>query len=132
MRPVAVGLGADAATLVRVEAEIPSEVPSGVGDVLGEFGDEVQGVEDLEIAGHPRTGTRTDAAEEVTAGWLWEASVDFTHAAVTARAVGVQALAGRADSAGLQGLFNRSPTLRGCLDDGFIGIADFLMLLCRG
>ncbi len=24
-----------------------------LGDVLGEFGDEVQGVEDLEVAGHP-------------------------------------------------------------------------------
>ena len=41
MRPVAVGLGAHTATLTRVEAEIPSEVPSGVGDVLGELGDEI-------------------------------------------------------------------------------------------
>ncbi len=37
MRPVAVGLGAHTATLTRLEAEIPSEVPSGVGDVLGEL-----------------------------------------------------------------------------------------------
>ena len=72
MRPVAGGLGVQAAALIRVEAEVPSEVPSGVGDVLGEFGDEIQSVEDLEVAGDPRT-----AAEEVTAGGLWEASAGF-------------------------------------------------------
>ena len=42
---------------------------AGVGDVLGEFGDEVQRVEDLEVAGDPRS-----AAEEVPAGGLGEAS----------------------------------------------------------
>ncbi len=44
----------------------------GLGDVLGELGDEIHGVEDLEVAGDPRT-----AAEEVTAGGLWEASAGF-------------------------------------------------------
>ena len=52
MRGVAAGLGAHAGTLIRIEAEITSEVPSGVGDVLGKLGDEVQGVEDLEVACH--------------------------------------------------------------------------------
>jgi len=48
-------------------------VPSGVGDVLGKLGDEVQRVEDLEVACHPRI----DAAEEVTAGRPGEASAGF-------------------------------------------------------
>ncbi len=49
VRWVAVGLGPQAAALIRVKAEVTSEVPSGFGDVLGELGDEVQRVEDLEV-----------------------------------------------------------------------------------
>ncbi len=59
----------------------------GVGDVLGEFGDEVQGVEDLEVAGHPRTDPGTHAAEEGTAGGLWEASAGFLLGEVDHRAL---------------------------------------------
>ena len=59
VRRVAFGFGAPAATLVRVEAEIPHKMLPGIGDVLGELGDEVEGVEDLEVAG--------DAVEEVRA-----------------------------------------------------------------
>ncbi len=70
----------------------------GVGDVLGEFGDEVQGVEDLKVTGHPRTDPRTDprthAAEEGTAGGLWEASAGFLLGEVDHRA-----LLGEADHA---------------------------------
>ncbi len=73
VRCVAGGLGAHASTLIRVEAEIPHKMRPGVGDVLGELGDEVQRVEDLEVAGDPRT----DAAEEVTAGGLGEVSAGF-------------------------------------------------------
>ena len=53
VRPVAVGLGAQAAILIRVEAEVSYEILAGVRDVLGELGDEVQCVEDLEVAGDP-------------------------------------------------------------------------------
>ena len=60
------GFGAAAAGLVRVEAEIPHEVPSRIGNVLGELGDEVQRVEDLEVAGN--------IAEEVAAGGPGEAT----------------------------------------------------------
>ena len=69
MRGVAAGLGAHAATLIRVQAERTSEVPSGVGDVLGKLGDEVQGIEDLDVACH--------IAEEVTADGPGEASAGF-------------------------------------------------------
>ncbi len=61
----ATGLGTAAACLVRVETERPDKIPSGVGDVLGQLGDEIQGIEDLEGAG--------DAAEEVGAGGPGEA-----------------------------------------------------------
>ena len=44
-----VDFGAEAAGFTGIPAEITSQVPSGVGDVLGELGDEVQGVEDLEV-----------------------------------------------------------------------------------
>jgi hypothetical protein len=37
MRPVAGGLGAHAAALIRVEAEVPHKMRPGVGDVLGEL-----------------------------------------------------------------------------------------------
>ena len=47
-------------------------MPSGVGDVLGKLGDEVQGVEDLEVACDPRT-----AAEEIGARRPGEASAGF-------------------------------------------------------
>jgi RNA polymerase sigma-54 factor len=53
----AAGFGAAATRPIRVEAEGPPQVLSAVGDVLGEFGDEVQGIEELEVAG--------DVAEEV-------------------------------------------------------------------
>ncbi len=62
VRPVGVGLGAGAAALVGVPAEVAHEMLAGVGDVLGELGDEVQCVEDLEVAGDPRT-----AAEQARA-----------------------------------------------------------------
>jgi hypothetical protein len=52
--------GPQAAGLVGVLAEVADQVLAGLGDVLGELGDKVQGVEDLEVAG--------DAAEEVRAG----------------------------------------------------------------
>lgn len=51
-----------AAGLVGVAAVVADQVFALVGDVLGEFGEEVQGVEDLEVAG--------DAAEEILAGGL--------------------------------------------------------------
>ena len=69
MRLVAGGLGAHAAALIRVEAEIPHKMRPGVGDVLGDLGDEVQGVEDLEVA--------ADAAEQIGARRPGEASRDI-------------------------------------------------------
>ena len=59
-----VGFGATTSRRTGVEAKVVGEVLSGVGDVLGEFGDEVQGIEDLEVA--------ADAAEEVGARGLGE------------------------------------------------------------
>jgi len=53
VRRVAVGFGSQAASLIRGEAEVAHQMLAGVGDVLGELGDEVQGVEDLEVAGDP-------------------------------------------------------------------------------
>ncbi len=53
VRRVAVGLGAHAAALLRVETEIPHKMRPGVGDVLGELGDEVHWVEHLEVACDP-------------------------------------------------------------------------------
>jgi hypothetical protein len=61
----AVGFGAAATGTRGIEAEIADEVPAGLGNVLGELGDEVQGLEDLEIPG--------DAAEEVGPGGVGEA-----------------------------------------------------------
>ena len=58
--------GSQPAGLVRVPAEVADEVLVGIGDVLGEFGDEVQGVEDLEVAGR--------AVKEVGAGGPGKAS----------------------------------------------------------
>ncbi len=64
----AAGFGAEAAGLRGIEAKIAHEVLSGLGDVLSELGDEIQGLKDLEIAGDPRT-----AAEEVGTGAVGEA-----------------------------------------------------------
>ena len=46
-------LGAEAACLVGVVAVVADEVFALIGDVLGEFGEEVEGIEDLVVAGHP-------------------------------------------------------------------------------
>ena len=66
---VGVGFGAEAAGFTGIPAEITSQVPSGVGDVLGELGDEVQGIKDLEVTGN--------VPQEVTACGLGEASRGF-------------------------------------------------------
>ncbi|MHC1764448.1 MAG: hypothetical protein AB9869_09090 [Verrucomicrobiia bacterium] len=39
-----------ASTLVRIRSVIPDQVFSGIGDVLGDFGQETQGIEYLEVA----------------------------------------------------------------------------------
>jgi hypothetical protein len=61
------GVGPGAATSggTGIEAEVADQVLAGLGDVLGELGDEVQGVEDLEVA--------ADVAEEVGARGLGKA-----------------------------------------------------------
>jgi len=64
----AVGFGAEAAGLRAIEARIAHEVLSGFGDVLGELGDEIQGLKDPAIPGDPRT-----AAEAVGTGGVGEA-----------------------------------------------------------
>jgi hypothetical protein len=40
--------------LLQVPAEITNQVLVRLGDVLGELGDEVQRIEDPEVAGHAR------------------------------------------------------------------------------
>ena len=63
---VLIGLfGSHAAGLVGVVAIVADEVFAMIGDVLGEFGEEVKGIEDLEIAG--------DAPKQVAAGGVGEA-----------------------------------------------------------
>jgi hypothetical protein len=61
----AVGLGAKATGLRGVETKIAHQMLAGVRDVLRELGDEIQRIEDLEVAGH--------VAEEIGAGRLGEA-----------------------------------------------------------
>ncbi len=61
--------GAEAAGFTGIPAQITSQVLSGVGDVLGEFGDEVQGIKDLEVTGN--------VPQVVTACGLGEASGGF-------------------------------------------------------
>ena len=56
---------AEAAGLIGVETVIADKVFALVGDVLGEFGQEVEGLEDIEVAG--------GGAEEVCAGRFGEA-----------------------------------------------------------
>ena len=58
-------LGTEAACLVGVVAVVTDEVFALVGDVLGEFGEEVEGIEDLIIANH--------TAEQVVACGFGEA-----------------------------------------------------------
>jgi hypothetical protein len=62
---LAAGLGAAAAGTRVVEAERADEVPARLRNVLGELGDEVQGLKILELPG--------DAAEEVGPGGVGEA-----------------------------------------------------------
>ena len=44
-----VGLGAATSGGTGIEAEVANQVLAGLGDVLGELGNEIQGVEDLEV-----------------------------------------------------------------------------------
>jgi hypothetical protein len=55
------GVGFGAATSRRggVEAGVANKVLPGLGDVLGELGDEVHGIEDLEVAGGVAEGRPT-------------------------------------------------------------------------
>jgi len=56
------GLGAQATTLIGIGASGAEKIFSVVGSVLGELGDEVQGIQDPEVA--------ADVPQEVFAGWL--------------------------------------------------------------
>ena len=70
-------LGAETASLVGVVAIVADEVLALVGEVLDEFGQEVQGLEELVVAG--------DAAEEVFTGGLGVSSVVACRAAQAGR-----------------------------------------------
>ena len=74
-----VGFGAATSGGAGIEAKVAGKVLSGVGDVLGELGDEVQGIEDLEVA--------ADAAEEVAACGLGKALAVGLFGAVEDRAL---------------------------------------------
>jgi hypothetical protein len=63
-----VGPGPPAAALVGVEAEVVDQVLARLGHVLGDFGDEVQGIEDPKVAGHAAEEVGTGRAGEPTAG----------------------------------------------------------------
>ena len=60
---LAVGFGAETPGLAGIETNVAHEVRSGLGDVLGELGDEVQRVEDLEVAGVSVRAATTTCAE---------------------------------------------------------------------
>jgi hypothetical protein len=68
--PLAVGPGSQAAGRVRVPAEVADQVLVRFGDVRGELGDEVERIEDLEVAGHTAEEVGAGGPEEPAAGPL--------------------------------------------------------------